>query len=75
MACIRVRTILLRTAPALPLRMAIQEMIVGSHPMGSRNRGGRELKMMPNHSLPAQAAGQGSPGSTPGQADPATAAR
>ena len=61
MACIRVRTILLRTAPALPLRMAIQEMIVGSHPMGSRNRGGRELKMMPNHSLertrPARAFG------------------
>jgi len=39
MARIRVRTILLRTAPALPLRMVIQEKIVGSHHVGSRNRG------------------------------------
>ena len=51
MACIRVATRLPRTAPALPLRVAIQQMIVGSHHTGSRNRGGRQLKMMPNHSL------------------------
>jgi len=60
MACIQVATILSRASPALPLHIAIQELIVGCLHMGSRNREERKLKMMPNHSLPAQAAGQGS---------------
>ena len=40
-----------RTAAGLPLRAAVQETTVGSHLVGSCNRGRRGIKKMPNHSL------------------------